>query len=397
MLVSGIKFPMAQKWRSWILVAAWSGALLAILPVVCRWQPPPPRPLATHLALDVAYALAALLCYSFYRKELPQLGRPRAAALVFLVFLLSSVANQIHSFNVDHATNYAPPIANETWQEQLQQRVIQLSPGATPHSYRFLPNGLVLWMQSGGVRFDAARDIYRLLSGLLLFYAIYRYARLYTTRLGSILAMLLVSAVYPISFEWYIGQLTDPLSHLSFILAFIFLETETFPLLLTTLLIGSLAKETILAIFGFYVLFCRRQTNYVLRAIVLCSASLAIYFGVRLFVLHGAIHYQDISGVTFDHVLENWRDSKWHDLFLLTGGAYLPFLFLGWKNTPVLLKQLVFYLIPVLFVSSLFFSWLSETRNFMPLVFVLSVIGGRYLVHHAVDRDEPIAATSEAS
>jgi hypothetical protein len=336
---------------------------LAILPVICRWKPPPPGPLATHLALDSAYVAAVLLCYLFYRKEVAGLSRSRAAALVFLIFLFSSFTNQIHSFSVDHATNYAPPIPNEIWQEQLQQQVIQLSPKAVPHSYRFLPNGIVLWMQLAGVRFDAARDIYRLLTGLLLFYAIYRFARLCTGVVGAILAMLLVSAVYPISFEWYIGQLTDPLSHLSFLLAFIFLETGDFPLLFSTLLIGSLAKETILAISGFYVLFCRKQANYRLKAIVLCLASLAVYFGVRLFVLHGAMHFRDISGVTFGHVLENWRDSKWHGLFLLTGVAYLPFLFLGWKDTPVLLKQLTFYLIPVLFVSSLFFSWLQRNTQ----------------------------------
>jgi hypothetical protein len=235
-------------------------------------------------------------------------------------------------------------------------------------------------MQLGGVRFDAARDIYRMLSGLPLFYVIYRFARLYTNYLGAIVAMLLVSAVYPISFEWYAGQLTDPLSHLSFVLAFIFLETENFAFLVTTLLIGSLAKETVLAMAGFYVLFCRNQRNYAAKAMTISIASLVIYFGVRLFVLHGGMAYQQVSGVSAGHIFENWRDSKWHGLFLVTAGAYIPFLILGWRNTPVILKQLVFYLLPVLFVSSLLFSWLSETRNFMPVVFVLAVISSRYFV-----------------
>jgi len=306
------------------------------------------------------------------------MGIKRAVALVFLIFLLSSTTNQIHNFNVDRASNYAPPFSNETLQEHLQEAVIRLSPSAVPHSYRFLPNALVYCLQLSGVRFDAARDIYRLITGLLLFYALYRFARLYTNLHGALFALLLISLIYPISFELYIGQLTDPLSQLSFVLAFIFIETDNFALLLTTLLLGSLAKETVLALFGFYVLFGRRSHNYVWKAALLCFVSVGTFLAVRLFVLHGSIHYNQISNPGSNHVWENWRDTKWQRLFLLTGGAYLPFVALGWNQTPVALKRLVCYLLPVIFLSSLFFSWLSETRNWMPVVFVLAVITACY-------------------
>lgn len=307
------------------------------------------------------------------------MGRRSAIALVFLVFLLSSFTNEVHSFVVDRSSDYIATIPNERLQQATQRHVVALDPAAAPHSYRFLPNSIVLWMQLARVRYDAARDIYRMLVGLLIYYAVYRYARLYSNFLGGIAAMLLVAAVYPISFEWYIGQLTDPLSHLSFLLAFIFLETGDFPSLLATLLIGSLAKETVLAMSGFYVLFCRRQSNYPAKAITLCAASLGIYFGVRLFVLHGGIEYRQISGVDISHIRDNWEDIRWHRLFLLTAGAYLPFLALGWKNTPVSLKRMVLYLIPVLFLSSFVFGWLREARNWLPAVFVTAVIASRYL------------------
>jgi hypothetical protein len=41
------------------------------------------------------------------------------------------------------------------------------------------------------------------------------------------------------------------------------------------------------------------------------------------------------------------------------------------------------FLIPVLFVSSAFFSWLAESRNFMPVVIVLAVATGYLLTHWA--------------
>jgi len=361
------------------LSLAWVFAAAAITPVLLHWPPPPASAFRTHLAIDLGYLVAAILCWLIYRAESSRLGSRRAFAVVFLVFLLSSFVNNVHNFYVDRASNYIATIPNEALQEQLQQSVTRLSPTDVPHSYRFLPNAMVFWLQLGGVRFDAARDLYRLLVGLLLFYAIYRFANLYTTSPGAIVAMLLVCAVYPISFEFYIGQLTDPLSHLSFVLAFLFLETGDFAALLTVLLIGSLAKETVLALAGFYALFSRKQERHFAKAVALCLACLVICLAVRLFVLHGALHYGQVSGTAPQHIVENWRDTKWRQLFLITAGAYLPFLVLGWRDTPLILKRLALYLMPVLFLSSLLFGWLSETRNFMPVVFVLAVVAARFL------------------
>lgn len=361
------------------LTAAWVFAALAISPVILHWSAPPASPFRTHIAIDISYLVAVCICWRIYHVESRPLGRRRGLALVFLVFLLSSFVNQVHHFDVDSASNYVASIPNEVFQEHLQESVTRLSPDAVPHAYRFLPNAIVFWMQLAGVRYDAARDSYRLLVGLLLFYALYRYASLYTNFVGAAIAMALVCAVYPISFEWYIGQLTDPLSHLSFVLAFLFLEAGDFAGLLTVLLIGSLAKETVLALAGFYAAFRREEKNYALKALVLCATSIAVYLAVRLLVLHGALHYGQVSGTHPSHIAENWRDTKWHSLFLITAGAYSPFLILGWRTTPLMLKRLVFYLVPILFVSSLLFGWLIETRNYMPVVFVLAVVTARFL------------------
>lgn len=371
--------------KRFALITSWLFVALAITPILLHWTAPHPDPFRTHLAIDLGYLVAALICWLFFRAEAGRLGKRRAIGLVLLVFLLSSFVNQIHNFNVDRSSNYIATIPNETLQEQLQESVVRLSPEAAPHSYRFLPNAMVLWLQLGGVRFDAARDLYRLLVGLLLFYAIYRFASLYTNFAGTVMAMLLVCAVYPISLEFYIGQLTDPLSQLSFVLAFVSLEAGDFACLLSVLLIGSLAKETVLALAGFYALFGRRKANHTIKAILLCAASLAAFFAVRLSVLHGPLHYPEVSGTNFAHIVDNWRDSKWRKLFLITAGAYVPFLILGWKDTPLLLKRLVLYLIPVLFLSSLLFGWLSETRNYMPVVFVLAVVTARYLAGPRAD------------
>ncbi len=375
----------AEPRRNWLIVVSiWALTAFFIWPILRHRVGLPPSDHRTHLALWLGYAIAIFMCYCFYRAEARLLGRSRAIALVILIFLLTSVVNEVHSFNVDNTSKNFVSISNLQWQAQLQDGVVHLSPQVAPHSYRFLPNAIVLWMQICRVRFDTARDVYRLLFVLLLFYGIFCYARLYTDYLGAVLAMLFVAAVCAVSFEWYAGQLTDPLSLVSFVFAFIFLETGNFPLLLTTLLVGSLAKETVLALCGFYVLFCRRDNNYAMKAAAISGASLAMYFAVRVFVLHGPMHYQQVSGVDANHILVNLRNPDWTGnpnwlrLFLLTGGAYFPFLVLDWKNTAASLKRLAFYLLTVLFVSSLLFSWLVETRNWMPMVFVLAVVAARY-------------------
>src|SRR5438093_10391048 len=116
-------------------------------------------------------------------------------------------------------------MSNAAWQETFNENVIQRSSVSAPHSYQFLTNAIVRWMQLTGLDYGTARDLSRLIFGLLMFYAIYKYARLYTNQVGGILAMLFVAGVYPVSFERYAAQLTDSISHLSFALPFIFLVT----------------------------------------------------------------------------------------------------------------------------------------------------------------------------
>jgi hypothetical protein len=385
----------AEKLRNpprepFILLLVWVLAGVAILPVIFKWGARPSTDLASFLITCLAYLIAGAIAYCIYRSERWRLTPRQAKVLAFLVFLLTCMVNSVHWANVDHGSNYFPKISNLQWQESVQNNVIQLSPSVVPHSYRFLPNAMVRWMEMAGAGFETGRDAYRLIFGMLLFWAIYRYARLYTGYLGSILALLLVAVIFPVSFENYTGQLTDPASHLSFVLSFIFLETGQFWFLLTAILLGSLAKETVLVMAGYYVLFHRKERHYLGKATLLCGGSALFFFTARFAVLKGDIHYAQISGVTASHIATNFSLAHiWLPLFLLTVGGLLPFLKLGEKDTPRALKLQVMFLFPVLFVSSLVFSWLHEARNWMPLVFVLAVITGSYLVKESSVVKEP--------
>ena len=332
-----------------------------------------------------------LLGLVFYRLEAVGRRNRYALTVVLLVFLLTAFTEYTHHFLVDLG-NYFQTTTTVAWQRGVQDAVVRLDPVALPHSYRFLPNAIVFWMQIAGVNFRLASAIYRSLFMLVLFYSLYRFGRMFTNHLGALLAMLLVALVYPVSFVAYAGQLTDPISHLSFLLAFIFLEADEFWFFLSALLIGSLAKETVLGMLGFYLLFERKKPGYVWKAPGVVATCLGAYFAVRTFVLHGAMKYSQVSGVDRAWILTNLKDIIWLPHMLVTLCAYLPFLVLGWKDTPLMLKRLVFYLLPLVLVSSLLFSWLDEARNYMPLVFVLAVVAGRYLAAQTKDAGSTLAA-----
>ncbi|MBV8073543.1 MAG: hypothetical protein JO270_26850, partial [Acidobacteriaceae bacterium] len=377
--------------KPWVTALAWVLAAVAILPAIFQWHPPPAATGLGRTVRTMIGNLAALaLCYWMYRVEAKRLSWRKAFVVVFLVFLFTAITNNLHSFNVDHASNYFPGRLNTFWQIDLHNLTMQLSAAALPHSYRFLPNCLVRWLELAGFGYEGARNLYRLVAGLLIYYCIYRYARLFTNEIGGILAMALVAIIYPVSFEYYAGQLTDPLSHLSFVLAFIFLETEQFGYLFATIIIGSLAKETVLALTGYYLVFYFKEKNYRVNAIALSACTLISYLGVRLFVLKGGIAYSEVSGMnpTLEH--QNWHDYRWPHVVLATLGAFIPFLIVGWNETPLSLKRLSLFLIPVLFTSSVFFSWLVETRNFMPAVFVLAVIAANYIICTFANSQPPL-------
>ena len=363
------------------LIAIWIGFVFALLPVFFQWDPlRGPAGHRARLQLDGAYLLGLILAGFLYKIEARRGSRQQAFAIVLLIVLATAWTNSVHRYYVDRGA-VAADQSNLAWQLDTHRQALLLSPSVAPHSYRILPNAIVRWMELAGMDYESARDVYRLFTNLLLFYAVFRYARLFTNYGSAAFSLLLIASIYPVSFEYYAGQLTDPLSHLSFVLAFIFLELEEFGFFLTTILIGSLAKETVLSLAGYHLLFQRRDRRSLLKAFAACVASAAGYVGVRAFVMRGAAgyHYEQISGVSPEHVFQNLGNGRWQGPFLLTAVALLPFLIAGWKQTPWSLKRLTLFLLPVLFVSNLFFGWLFEARNYMPVVFVMAVATGRYL------------------
>ncbi len=303
-------------------------------------------------------------------------------ALLRLLFcaLLGALCSDIHYMQVDKA-NLHKEETNEMWQLKLHKEVLAFEPGVIPHSYRFLPDYLVAGMEHFNGSYNTSRAIYRFTFQTLIFVALYIFARIFLIDAGALLALALYAAVYSVSIRFYNGQLIDPMSHLSFLLAFIFIHQRKYGALLATLLLGSLAKESVaaMALFGLYE--SRHNSKALLKSAGVLGLTILGLFVVRRLVLSANPGYQDMSGVSFDHIQRNWAYSKlWVRQFIFTFGIFLPFLILGWKRCPRYLRDLSLFLMPVLTLSNLLFSWMMESRNLVPLTFVLVVITANELL-----------------
>jgi hypothetical protein len=235
--------------------------------------------------------------------------------------------------------------------------------------------------------FAYARSLYRHAMMFPLLFCIYYYARIRHSNEKALLTVLLYCAVYPISIRYYAGQFVDPLSHLSFVLAFIFLELDLFLTFGLTVLIGIMAKESILVMPVFFLLFRRRDKNYLIKAVVLLAACAALTSIIRLWIVPGEFFANDefvignLGGTALPHLLKHARNfNRWSMQVLCVVGIFVPFLALAWKETKPELRNLAMFLLVTLLLSNFLFSWPNETRNLIPAVIPLALITSNYLL-----------------
>ena len=358
--------PGRTNWMVVFLILV--GVAIALLPVVFQLSAPADVRMGAGFVYLPAI-LVAVLCYALDRFP----TRKEKIHTLLLCVVLAFLTTYLHVWMVDLG-QYFQGHSNLEWQLFTHKLVLELSPNIPPHSYRFLPNSLVRLFEQVSGDFVSARDGYRNLFGVLFFYSFYRLARLFLRHGGSLICLPLLAVVLPVSFRFF-GQLTDPLSHLSFILAFVFIETEQFVYLLLAVTIGCLAKETIVAMAGYYVLFRWCEKSFLWKSALLIVASVAVYAMARIAVLRGLPGYEQISGVGSEHILNNWNDyGNWLPGLLYTLGIFVPFVIAGWQKSPWTLRTLAIYWLPVLLVSGLFFSWLREARNYVPLAAILVIL-----------------------
>lgn len=380
--------------------------LLALVPLLvpALRDPIPPSFEVWLLLGGLACALPVLTVAACWRLAPLDLDRVRRRDLFVLLVLATLLTAHVHHTNVDTADfKYAAksyPDGNTGWQRETQALVMHLDPIYFGHNVRFLPNSLVHGLQLATGSYHSARTIYRLTFGFLLLLSIYALGRVWLSHAAALTALLLYLSIYPVSIRLYAGQLTDPMSHLSFVLGMLCLARRRDADLALVIVVGALAKESVVALAGLQVIARWRERRWWAAAATLAAGLLVVWLVRRVVYAGAEVDMTTLSGVGHGHVLENLRGERfwmWFPQLGLTIGLFLPFLALAWPRLPRDLRLLAGGLSLLLPVTSLRFSWLYEARNYVPAAIPLAIVTAGYLLGELRGDDEAPDRTGDAT
>lgn len=365
-------------------------AALLLIPVAAPdWFPNDPARSAVWRILGTACALLLPAVAVLVAWRIPIRASGAEKRVLFLLLgLLALLATDLHYSNVEHGKYFSGDRwpSNIDWQREVQHDLLRLDTDWIPHSYRFLPNCIVAWLSQLTGNFLVASLVFRLTLQFALLIAIYHYARLWVDHRRGLVVVFLYMIAYPITLRYYAGQLTDPVSHLTFVLTFLFMELGRPWLFFATVVIGVLAKESILAMPVYYLLVHLRDRARWLPGLATLFAAGGLAVAVRLIVA-GEPEYEKISGVGPEFLVSNFLDYWfWGRQFWHTLGFLMPLMALRWRQAPSRLRMLILFLVPVLWLSNLCFSYLRESRNYVPVLIPCAVIASMAILR---DEDPP--------
>jgi len=194
-----------------------------------------------------------------------------------------------------------------------------------------------------------------------------------------------LAAILPPVGSLLLGQLTDPLSHTLFVLALIYVVQDRWLVLAAALALGVLAKETVVIVVPVY-WACngRRGWPALGKASVLGAACVLAFLAARL-PLGWWPGYGSINGTEGLMIGTNLGIGQ--PLYsgsaptlmnyvhpLLFVGLFVPFIARNWRGINARLKVMGLTLTPLLLASNLCFGWMYESRNYLPLLPMLTTM-----------------------
>jgi hypothetical protein len=308
---------------------------------------------------------------------------PKAAYLTSLFLVVAGLMTWFHGYWVDSDAH------NAGWQRDLYWDILnhhpdKSGPASPPHQFRPLPYGFVRTLEwiTGDWWFSCV--VYRWIFTFWFLWGAHRFARLFLTPVPALATLAPLVVLYPLSVQYYQGQLTDPLSHALFVLALIYVVQDRWLVLAAALALGVMAKETVLLVtVSYYACYWRRGWPAFIKTGALSAACVAAYLAVRL-PIERRLGSEAINGTglmigtnlgigepiatTFVPLEMNYV----HPLLFV--GAFLPFIVWGWKRIDGRLQAICLTLVPLLLISNLCFGWMYESRNYMPLVPLLATM-----------------------
>lgn len=376
----------APSWRPAVksTVTAVSLGLLAILTIGPLLLEPrtvdflPPYSSRLMTGLGVAGVLLLMTLALGVRARLDRPGEPNASRNIVFFAVLAAVLMLLHWIEVDQH-----PVPMQ-WQRELYVGLFNHTFEA-PHNYRPLPYGFARLVERLTHSWLFAVLSYRWFFTFWFLWASYRLARMFLDPVRALWSLAPLALSYPLSILHYWGQLTDPLSHTLFVLAFIYLLEDRPVALAVALSLGVLAKETaVIVVPAYLACYWRRgwRTWFVTAGIG--SACVAAFLAARV-PLGWGLGYGNINGTTglmigtnlgFGEPVASSTVPLWMNYLhpLLFVGVFVPPLLERWSNIDPRLRAICLTVTPLLLLSNVCFGWLYESRNYMPLVPLLATM-----------------------
>ena len=306
-------------------------------------------------------------------------GRPHEAEgpLTLLFLAAAGAMTACHWLLVD-SQDYAAQ-----WQRDLYLGILNHT-YTPPHLYRPLPYGLVRLLEWVTRDWVFSCLAYRWFFNYWLLWAWYRFACLFHPPRRAALTLLPFALYYPLSIALYLGQLTDPLSHTLFVLGLIYIIEDRPLALAAALALGIVAKETaVLLVPCWFVCHWRNGWRGCLTTAALGAAATAAFLATRLsFGWQPGAKEMNGAGLMIGTNLGLGEPIAYSSVPLIV--RYLhPMLFVGpfvppivwhWRTIDVRLRLLAVTLTPLLLASNLCFGWLHESRNYVPLLPLLTTM-----------------------
>ena len=183
--------------------------------------------------------------------------------------------------------------------------------------------------------------------------------------------------------QYYWGQLADPLSHTLLVLGLISV-VEQRPLALALALgLGVLAKETAVLLVPAYLAVSWRQgVRAWLTTAALGAVAVAAFLAARLPLgwrpghasINGSSGWMIGTNLGIGQPLARTSIPLYENYLqpLLFVGIFLPWLVGRWPRLDPRLRALCASFVPLLLLSNLCFGWMYESRNYVPLLPLLT-------------------------
>ena len=278
---------------------------------------------------------------------------------------------------------------DRVWRDLQADEQVRVMSGtmAAPDQYRVLTYALAQGLMDLGLPIHSAHEIWHVIFTSLSLFVLYRFLRGWFSPLTSLLGMFMLAAAIPLTYVYYMMQVSDPLNMLVYFLAFWAIRERRDLWLIPLVTIGMFNRESPIVIPLFYaaVRWGEPVRKWIPIFLATSLLAVAVYYGLRVAIGPRPPCCSTDMGHNLLVNLTDWR--AYVDVLGVLNIA-LWGSWIGWRRRPEFLRRLSL-VVPIFILPYLLEGTVRESRYYLPLLGILIPMVLFYLID--VVREEPTA------